>query len=102
MKSYLISDNVDTLVGMAIVGIKGEVIHHKEEIIKKLDELKKDPQIYMILMTEKISALIPDEVKELKLSKKSPLIIEIPDRHGSIKEDGWLMDYVKEAVGLKL
>ncbi|MCL2323488.1 MAG: V-type ATP synthase subunit F, partial [Oscillospiraceae bacterium] len=70
MKSYLISDNVDTLVGMAIVGIKGEVIHDRNEVIRKLNELKKNPQIYMILLTEKISALIPNEVRELKLSKK--------------------------------
>ncbi len=102
MKSYLISDNVDTLVGMAIVGIKGEVIHEKDRIIKKLNELRKDPQIYMIIVTEKVSALIPNEIRELKLSKKSPLVVEIPDRHGSVKSNGWLMGYVKEAVGLKL
>jgi len=102
MKSYLISDNVDTLVGMAIVGIKGEVIHDRNEVIRKLNELKKNPQIYMILLTEKISALIPNEVRELKLSKKGPLVVEIPDRHGSMRDDDWLMGYVKEAVGLKL
>ena len=102
MKSYLISDNVDTLVGMEIVDIKGEVIHDRNEVKRKLNELKRNPQIYMILVTEKISALVSDEIRELKLSKKGPLVVEVPDRHGSMKDDDWLMGYVKEAVGLKL
>ncbi len=102
MKAYLISDNVDTLVGMSIVGIKGEVIHDKDKVISKLNELRKDPEIFMILVTEKTSELVPEEIMQIKLSKKGALIVEIPDRHGSRKTDDWLMSYVKEAVGLKL
>ena len=36
MKFYLISDNVDTLMGMRLAGIEGVVVHKDEEVKKEL------------------------------------------------------------------
>lgn len=102
MKAFLISDNVDTFVGMKVAGIKGIVVHSKEEILFKIEELKEDKEIGIIILTEKISRLVYEEVRELKLKKQGPLIIEIPDRHGTIKGDNSILKYVKESIGLKL
>lgn len=102
MRSYLISDNVDTFVGMKMVGMEGEVIHEKEEIIKKIEQLESDKAIGIIIITEKIALLIPDEVNRIKLSKERPLIVEIPDRHGWRKGSDSILKYVKEAIGLKI
>jgi V/A-type H+-transporting ATPase subunit F len=101
MVSYLISDNVDTYVGMRMAGIEGVVFHGKDEIIKKIEELRRDERIGIIIITEKIGALIEDEVKEIKLSKERPLLVEIPDRHGSIKGKDSIVRYVRESIGLK-
>jgi V/A-type H+-transporting ATPase subunit F len=35
MKIYLISDNVDTLTGMRLVGVDGRVVHTQEELKKE-------------------------------------------------------------------
>ena len=102
MRSYLISDNIDTFVGMKMAGIESIVLHEREEILKKLDELKKDPAIGIIIITEKIALLIPDEVSNIKLSKERPLLVEIPDRHGSSRGSDAIVKYVKEAIGLKI
>ena len=102
MISYLISDNVDTYVGMKMAGIEGIVLHEKEEIIKKLQELRRDEHIGIIIITEKVAALIEDMVREIKLSKERPLLVEIPDRHGSIKGKDSIVRYIKESIGLKL
>ncbi|MGV8982756.1 V-type ATP synthase subunit F [Clostridium sp.] len=102
MKSYLISDNIDTFVGMQMAGLEGIVLHEKEEIVKKIEELKMDQAIGIIIITEKISVLIPEEVSKIKLSKERPLLVEIPDRHGSNKGSDSILRYVKEAIGLKL
>ena len=32
MKYFLISDNVDTLAGMRLVGVKGVVVHEEDEV----------------------------------------------------------------------
>ncbi|KAJ49322.1 V/A-type H+-transporting ATPase subunit F [Clostridium tetanomorphum] len=102
MKTYLISDNIDTLVGLKIAGIQGKVVHTREEVLIILDQLLKDKNIGIIVLTERIALLIEDRVKEIKLSKYLPLIIEIPDRHGSIKEGDWILGYIKDAIGLKI
>jgi len=102
MRSYLISDNLDTFVGMQMAGVEGIVLHEKEEIIEKIKELKKDQGIGIIIITEKIGLLIPDEVNIIKLSKERPLVVEIPDRHGFRKGSDSILRYVKEAIGLKI
>jgi V/A-type H+-transporting ATPase subunit F len=102
MKSYLISDNVDTFVGMKMAGMEGVVLHEKHEIADKIKQLEKDKEIGIIIITEKIALLIPDEVNRIKLSKERPLIVEIPDRHGWSKGNDSILRYVKEAIGLKL
>lgn len=102
MRSYLISDNMDTFVGMGMAGIEGIVLHEKEEIIKKIEELTKDNEIGIIIITEKIGSLILDEVNRIKLSKDTPLLVEIPDRHGFSRSSDYILKCVKEAIGLKI
>lgn len=102
MRSYFISDNADTFVGMKMAGVKGEVLHDREFIINRINELRQDEEIGIIIITEKIALLIPELVSEIKLAKKRPLLIEIPDRHGSIKGKDSIVRYVKESIGLKL
>ncbi|MCB2288755.1 V-type ATP synthase subunit F [Clostridium sp. CS001] len=102
MKSYLISDNVDTFVGMKMAGIESILLHKREEIVEKIEELKKDQAVGIIIITEKVALLIPDVVRDIKLSKERPLLIEIPDRHGSSKGSDAILRYVKEAIGLKI
>ena len=102
MRSYLISDNVDTFVGMKMAGIECIVLHEREKIIEKIEELKEDKGIGIIIITEKIALLIPDEVSIIKLSKERPLLVEIPDRHGWSKGSDSILRYVKEAIGIKI
>ncbi|MBM7870010.1 V/A-type H+-transporting ATPase subunit F [Clostridium pascui] len=102
MKAFLISDNVDSLVGLKTAGIRGSVVHKREEVLEVLEDLLKDKEISTIIVTEKIAELIPGELSKIKLSKLLPLVVEIPDRHGSKKEEDHLLNYVKEAIGLKL
>lgn len=102
MRSFLISDNKDTLIGMKMAGIDGIIIKERQDIIEKIEELKKVDDIGIIIITEKISLIINDYVYKLKLSKNKPLIIEIPDRHGPNKGQDSILRYIKESIGLKI
>lgn len=102
MKSFLISDNIDTFVGMKMAGIEGVVLHEKEEVVKTIEQIRRQEEIGIIIITEKIALLIPELINEIKLSKDKPLLVEIPDRHGSIKGKDSIVRYVKESIGLKL
>jgi V/A-type H+/Na+-transporting ATPase subunit F len=102
MKAYFISDNVDTFVGLKIAGIKGIVAHTPKEVVKILDEIIMNEEISIIILTEKIADLITEKVKKLKISKCGPLIVEIPDRHGTTRGENSIVRYVKESIGLRI
>ena len=75
MKMYLISDNIDTWTGMRLAGVDGAVVHERDELKRELDKV---------------------------LERKLPLIVEIPDRHGTGRKPDFITSYVNEAIGLKL
>ncbi len=102
MKMYLISDNVDTLTGMRLAGVDGVVVHEREELREALETAMKDETIGIILLTEKFGREFPDLIDQIKLEMKMPLLIEIPDRHGTGRKKDFITSYVNEAIGLKL
>ncbi len=102
MKSFLISDNHDTLVGMRLAGIDGIVIHQREEVLEVMKAAMIDPDIGIIILTEKIVDLAHDEIMNYKIKYKKPLIIEIPDRHGTTRGSDVITNYVRESVGIRI
>lgn len=102
MKFFLISDNVDTKVGMRFAGIEGVVVHEEDEVRRELTQAMERKDIAVILMTEHLVALCPDLIYDLKLNRKQPLIVEIPDRHGNGRTKDSITKYVQEAIGVKL
>lgn len=102
MKFFLISDNVDTKMGMRFAGIEGVVVHEEDEVRRELTKAIGREDIAVILMTEKLVSLCPDIVYDLKLNCKKPLIVEIPDRHGNGRTKDSITKYVQEAIGVKL
>ena len=102
MKMYLISDNVDTYTGMRLAGVDGIVVHEREELKEALQKAISDKENGIILLTEKFGREFPEIVDDVKLRHKTPLIIEIPDRHGTGRKPDFITSYVNEAIGLKL
>ena len=68
----------------------------------ELDKVLADKEIGIVLLTEKFGREFPDIIDDVKLNRKLPLIIEIPDRHGTGRKPNFITDYVNEAIGLKL
>ena len=89
MKMYLISDNVDTYTGMRLAGVEGCVVHA-------------DKTVGIVLLTEKLGREFPDLIDTFRLERKMPLLVEIPDRHGTGRKKDFITSYITEAIGLKL
>lgn len=102
MKMYLISDNVDTYTGMRLAGVDGIVVHERNELYNALQSVMQDKTIGIVLLTEKLGREFPDIIDEIKLKRKLPLLVEIPDRHGTGRSKDFITSYVNEAIGLKL
>ena len=102
MKMYLISDNVDTQTGMRLAGIEGVVVHTYDESREVLSKVIADKEIGILLVTEKLTSAFPELFKEIRLTQKTPLVVDIPDRHGSGATMNAIADYISEAVGIKI
>lgn len=102
MKMFVVSDNIDTLTGMRLAGVEGVVVHERDEVIAEIDKVLLDKQIGVLLITEKLGQLIPNKISDLKLNYQIPLVVEIPDRHGTGRTADSITKYVREAIGLKL
>ena len=95
MRFYLISDNADTLVGMRLAGIDGELVHDA------VNRCLADEEVGIILITRPLCELCGDFITQTKRSYDKPLIVEIPDRHGSQGSDS-IARYVRDTIGIKI
>lgn len=102
MRFYLISDNVDTQIGMRLAGIEGVVVHDASEVQKALQDAIDHEDIAVVLITETLLSLCPATVYNIKLNHRRPLIVEIPDRHGNGCTKDTITRYVREAIGVKI
>ena len=68
--------------------------------------VKENKNLYVSELGEVVNNIMkeafPEIVDEVKLHHKVPLIVEIPDRHGTGRKPDFITSYVNEAIGLKL
>ena len=102
MKIYLITDNLDTLTGMRLAGVEGVMADGRDDLREALERAIADKEIGIILLMEKFGREFPEIIDNVKLNYKTPLIIEVPDRHGTGRKPDFITSYVDEAIGLKL
>jgi len=102
MKAFLISDNLDSLVGMRLAGVEGVVVKGPDEANLSIEEAIKDPDVGILIFTEKVAEWAYEKVKFLREKGSLPLVVEIPDRHGMRREADFLTSYVREALGVNI
>ena len=100
MKTVIISDNRDTFLGMRLAGIGGYYVEEPGLVADALNEAAKDPDVRIVLITERCAGMIPDLIFDTKKKKLFPLITIIPDRHGYKAGRSKITSYISEAVGL--
>jgi len=87
---------------MRLAGIEGVVVHERKEIEDALSTAIQDDSIGIILITELLAEKVEDLIRDYKLNRSKPLIVEIPDRHGTRRPADYIMRYINEAIGLKV
>ena len=102
MRCFCISDDPDVLKGMRLAGIEGVIVHDREGVKKALEYATADEQVGAVLITEKLVSLAEEEINDFKLRRPKPLVIEIPDRHGSGRAGDSITRYIREAIGIKI
>ncbi len=100
MKSYLLTENSDALVGMRLAGIRGELINSKETLLKKIKEKMDDVEIGILIISTPVVDLAREDVMMAKLKSNETLIIEIPSANQSFDND-YITRYIRESIGVK-
>ena len=102
MRFYLISYNSDAMNGLRLAGIEGTVARSEADLRAALADAAAQPDIGMILVTEKIADDFTEIVNDAKKDQEGPLVLAIPDRHGSALGRDRITRYVREAIGVKI
>jgi V/A-type H+-transporting ATPase subunit F len=103
MKIGVIGDPT-TARGFRLAGV-AEVheVRAAREALLILKELSRDKEMGLIILTEKISDEIRDEMNRIFEGKTVPLVVEIPDREGPIvKKVDPIQALIRRAVGVEV
>jgi V/A-type H+-transporting ATPase subunit F len=95
--------DVDTSVGFRLAGILKAVTPTDAQSARSaLVDFFRDPDVSLIIITEPFAEQIRDTVEELS-SRPYPVIVEIPDKRGHLKEKASpLRRLVKRSIGVEL
>ena len=102
MKYFVITDSTDTQVGLRLAGIEGVVVREESQVRSAVEAAAADPEIAVLLITEKLAALCGGLIIPMKQSAQRPLVVEIPDRHSAGRSPDSITRYIREAIGVKL
>lgn len=93
----------DTVTGFRLGGIKeGYPVKNMEEAGKVLEDLIKR-NFSVIITTEKIGIEFKDTINKLTNERALPMVIEIPDKSGSIKRESDPMnELIKRVIGVEM
>lgn len=85
MRIFVIADH-STCLAFSLGGIKTRTVKGREEALAALEFGIDDQNIGLVLITEKIAALVRPEVDTILYTMHRPLVVEIPDTSGSLPD----------------
>ncbi len=92
----------DTVLGFGMAGVDGYIAENRAEAEKYFNEIRKDNDAGIVLITERIAETIRPLIDHLMFAEEFPLILEIPDRRGKLEGKLGIREMVNTAIGLKI
>lgn len=102
MQFYLLSDNIDTLLGMRLAGVEGALVKTEEELKSSLQEVLENKDIAVLLLTSDLVNMCKEYILNIKLKLKMPLIAEIPGNRNIDEPGSSVFGYIHKATGMNI
>ncbi len=99
MQFYVLGDE-EIVTGFRFVGVQGTAVYSKAEALEAFRRATEGGEVMVLILTEQVSALIPEEVMDWQFNGSYPLIVEIPGIDGHLENRKSLIDSIREAVGV--
>ncbi len=87
----------DAVLGFALAGVAGFATDDPDAAMIKLEAVRRDPEIGLILITSALASRLPD----LQWTGGLPLMYEIPGREGRAPRSP-LRDVLRQALGVRV
>ncbi len=103
MKIGVIGDST-TVLGFKLAGVKDAIeTQDAAKAVESLRGLFKDKEMGLIIISEKLADDLRDEIDRLTEGVVTPLVVEIPDKGGTIeKKVDPIRELVRRAVGVEI
>ncbi len=101
MKTYIISDHDDAIIGMRLAGVEGKLIKTHKEAEKALEEVLENEEIQILVVNESVYSMLEEKLLDIKINSRGPLIVEISTKNGMTGFDR-MNDIIKESIGLRI
>lgn len=99
MRTYLLTDVEDMLVGFRLAGVDGELVK-ATEVLDVIREKIKDKTIGTLILSRKLFKAHENEILDIKLKSKQVMIVAIPGAGEAVESD--LEKYIRDSIGVKL
>ena len=100
MAFFCICDH-ESGIGFRLAGVTTREVNARLEAQEALKEALDSKEAQIILVSEKVSGFIREEIDELIYQHRLPLVLEIPSR-GQEQERKSIRQFLKEAVGVSI
>jgi V/A-type H+-transporting ATPase subunit F len=100
MYALVIGDR-DMVTSFRLVGVKGIVVYSVDETWHALSKAVEGVDVALIIISEEFSTKMRDKIDKLRLSRITPLILEVPGRLGPSGAID-MSDIVRKAIGVKV
>lgn len=101
MKYFVIGDE-DMVLGFRLVGVEGRSVGNVMEAREVFKVATSTEGVGIIIISEKVADMVREDVNKYVYGTGFPLVIEVPDRTGSIRGRKSMKDIVKESVGISV
>ena len=90
-----------TVESMRLAGVEGRAVTAAEDCAAAFDEMLKLEDLGVLLVTEPLAARMRSRVDDAKLTRRLPLVLEIPARSDPTVPSDDLVARVGRMVGLR-
>ena len=99
MEFHVIGDE-EIVIGFRFVGVPGTIARTEEEAREAFASVTEEGKARVLIVTEQVVALIPQEVMDWQMNGSYPLIVELPGIEGHMPDRRSLIDSIRDAVGI--
>ncbi|MBN1359112.1 MAG: V-type ATP synthase subunit F [Sedimentisphaerales bacterium] len=99
---YAILGDEDTVLGFEMVGVSGRVVRDADEAQSAFATLLEDKEVGIVIITERVAEMMRATVDRYLFTMSFPLIVEIPDRTGTLPGKPGIREMVNAAIGIRV